>query len=87
MCLDLHKTHIACLIKWFSHIEVFLLAGRKLTLLTISSNKFPSSGDSKFPIFKFRELQVPKFQNKWKNILKQYLQKSFLSEKQFGTQY
>ena len=49
--------------------------------------KFPSSGNFKFPIFKFRELQVPKFQNKWKNILKQYLQKSFLSEKQFGTQY
>ena len=53
--------------------------------------KFPSSEVSKFrelqvPSFQFQELQVPKFQNNWKNIIKYYLQKSFWSEKQFGTQ-
>ena len=42
--------------------------------------KFPSSGNFKFRVFKFRELQVPKFQNNWKNVLdlKRFLQKSLL---------
>ena len=55
----------------------------------------PTFRSSQVP--KFRELQVPNFQvpgtssseipKLVNNILKQYLQKSFLSEKQFGTQY